>query len=259
VQDGSLSGADVQDGSLTPADLMDESLTGLDVLESSLGPVPKAADADTVGGRDPQSFASAVRTNQQKTSTCDLADVLNECAPVTITVPAGRNYRAVVWSSLSAGYIGSGVINVEYCAGIRNVSSSGPKTCLTPSGVPNSSFALNSPADGGSGATSGDTSQLNLELGPGTWTFSTMVQPDEEVFAGAGSDVYQVHTTVMISDANAPSLPGVPANACCTTATSSSGTTSGSSGTTGNGSSGTTTGNGSSGTTSGSSGTTTGG
>jgi hypothetical protein len=258
--DGSLTGDDFKDGSLTPADLLDESLTGLDVLESSLGPVPKAADADTIAGNGPQAFATVVRTNTQNTGTCDVLATLNECAPVTITVPEGRRYRAAVWSSLSIVNQSGSSQSAAYCAGIRNVSSLGPKTCLTEGGEPTATVEL--PTSGPqSAATSGDTSQLNLELAPGTWTFSTMIRPTSDLL---GNDpTFQSHTTVLITDAAAPGLPGVPDDTCCTTSTSGGSTSSGassggSSGASSGGSSGTSSGGSSGASSGGSSGTTSG-
>src|SRR3712207_5314410 len=171
---GSLTGADVRgsaasgrrkavNGSLTGFDMKDDSLTGFDVLEGSLGPVPKAGDADTLGGFGPGAFASAVRTNEQWTSDCDTPSTLNECAPVTIDVPPGKSYRAAVWSAATVE-TNTASTDIQYCAGYRNVSAGGGATCFR--GLEGISLANNYAE---AVATSGDTSMLGVDLGPGTW------------------------------------------------------------------------------------------
>ncbi len=247
----SITGAIALDGSLTGADVANDSLTGADILESSLGTVPKASDADTIAGLGPQSFATVLRTNQQNTGGCDVPAQMNECAPITITVPAGRHYRAVVWSSASVAQAGGGAIAVYFCPAIRNVSGAGPKRCLSKTGAFADSVSVAAGSYGESMAASGDTEVLGASLGPGVWTLSTVLQPDTAL---TDHQALEAHTTVLIADAGAPGLPGVPDTTCCTSSTSgggSSGTSSGgSSGTSSGGSSGASSG-GSSGTSSG--------
>jgi hypothetical protein len=51
VANSTLTGIDVKNRSLGPNDIKPESLTGKQIDEAQLGPVPKAIDADTVGGQ----------------------------------------------------------------------------------------------------------------------------------------------------------------------------------------------------------------
>lgn len=50
VKNNTLKGKDIKDGKLTGADVNGNSLDGSDIDEGSLAKVPKAEDADTVGG-----------------------------------------------------------------------------------------------------------------------------------------------------------------------------------------------------------------
>jgi hypothetical protein len=56
VVNGTLSGVDVHNRSLGGKELKKNTLDGDEINESALGPVPKAADADTVGGQPASSF-----------------------------------------------------------------------------------------------------------------------------------------------------------------------------------------------------------
>jgi hypothetical protein len=56
IVNGTLSGVDVHNRSLGGKELKKNTLDGDEINESALGPVPKAADADTVGGQPASAF-----------------------------------------------------------------------------------------------------------------------------------------------------------------------------------------------------------
>jgi hypothetical protein len=58
VANGTLTGADVENRSLGGKEMKKNTLDGDEIKESALGPVPKAIDADTVGGQPASSFMS---------------------------------------------------------------------------------------------------------------------------------------------------------------------------------------------------------
>jgi hypothetical protein len=205
---GTITGQDVRgsaaapgrpavNGSLTGADIAANSLGGNDVLEAGLGKVP---NADRIDGRDVTALGAAIRTSRQPTGQCDVPNTPNECAKVTLTVPPGKQYRAVVWSTLSV--VSAANVDVYYCPTIKR-NTGFDLRCLTPNTLADRiSLAANYTE---SASTQGDTSWLGVNLGPGLWTFSTMVYP--------GSTLVESHhmaanTTVMVTDAAAPPPPG---------------------------------------------------
>jgi hypothetical protein len=60
VKNETLKGKDIKDGKLTGADVKGNSLGGPDIDERSLAKVPRAADADTVGGHSAECPANTV-------------------------------------------------------------------------------------------------------------------------------------------------------------------------------------------------------
>jgi hypothetical protein len=187
---------------------------------------------DNGNSPDPTLFGSAVRTKEQRTSQCDTPNNLNPCAPITITVPAGRTYHATVWSSLSfANPVGeTSAQAVFYCPAVSGASVG--LTCLTSDGTVKDGVSIlpgtatqSGPSQ--SGAAQGDTSRLAFTLGEGTWTFSTAVDPTAALL---DHEEQKAVTTVLITDASQPEPPGVPScpgGATGQTSTSSSGSTSG--------------------------------
>lgn len=53
IRKNAVTGSKVRNGSLTGADIKNNSLSGQDIKESTLGTVPRASNADTVGGLAP--------------------------------------------------------------------------------------------------------------------------------------------------------------------------------------------------------------
>jgi uncharacterized protein YjbI with pentapeptide repeats len=246
IADGTLTGSQIADKSLGGGKIADNSLTGTNIDESSLGTVPNAGNSALLGGLAPGAYGTAVRSAAQPSSSCDTPNTGVLCAPVTVQVPEGRSYDAIVWSSISAFQTDATIKAVNYCPAVAG-SSGG---CLTPSGGIEDGINLSNNYSE-SGAAFGTTSMLGHHLGPGLWTFGTTVK-----VASGSLDVsaaQQVHTTVLVFDAAGPQLPvdETGGGSSGTSSGGSSGTSSGgSSGTSSGGSSGTSSG-GSSGTSSG--------
>ena len=263
--EGTITGADIRgsaagpgrkaiNGSITGVDIFDNALTGADILERSLGKAPnadkldgldsaaflrktqQAADAAKLGGKDPTVYGTVVYTHSEPTSDCTVLNTLSPCARIIVKVPAGRSYRALVWSSFSAVTSGASV-NVSWCPGVDDA-------CKTESGsVENVTTGF-----GGGFGLSGASSSQPVTLAAGQSTISTLILRDNAL---ASNQQYLTTTTVLLTDATAPSPPTEVCYDACNTSGGSSGTSSGgSSGTSSGGSSGTSSG-GSSGTSSG--------
>jgi hypothetical protein len=71
IRRGAIRASDVRDGELLGADLRDNTVRGADVLESSLTTVPRAQDAQTLGGKAASDFLASDR--QQTTGLIRLA------------------------------------------------------------------------------------------------------------------------------------------------------------------------------------------
>ena len=56
IREGAVHGSDVENGALLGRDIRDGAVTGADVRESSLATVPKALDAQTLGGRPASAY-----------------------------------------------------------------------------------------------------------------------------------------------------------------------------------------------------------
>ncbi|MEA2292438.1 MAG: hypothetical protein QOE86_77 [Solirubrobacteraceae bacterium] len=215
---GTLTGDDIKDASVTGADIFDNSLTGADVLEGSLGKVPnadrldgfdssaflqtgqQAADAGKLAGRVPSAYGAAVHGNAEATLACAEINTNNECARVTVTVPPGKSYRAVVWSSVTAA-TGSIDTTIYWCPAWKPPSLSQP-LCLTKSGnIENGTTGL-----AGTYLASGASSSTVADLDAGKYTFSTIVNPNSTIVTNAQS---YTRTTVMLLDDSAPPPPHV--------------------------------------------------
>ncbi|MEA2292437.1 MAG: hypothetical protein QOE86_76 [Solirubrobacteraceae bacterium] len=245
---GTLTGDDIKgsaaapgrpavNGSVTGADIFDNSLTAADILEASLGKVPnadrldaldssnfvqtsqQAGDAAKLGGKDPSAYGSGVYTNSQLTASCGTTNQYNDCAPITVTIPAGGSYEVIVWSSFTAK-TGPTVMTVYWCAAGKAASSGTLPSCLTESGAVENGTT----APGGGVQLSGASTSRVQSFGAGTYKFSTVINPNAALASDASA---YTTTTVMITDATAPSPPhDVCLDGCGTTSGGSSGTTS---------------------------------
>ena len=154
----------------------------------------KVADSDKLDGKDSSAFGIRTEHNYAITGDCDTPNVWNECAPVTVTVPAGKTYYASVWSSFSARHSeGFGDFqSVLYCAAGEGSGISTTNPCITPFGYDNRIHRLDEWGD--TGSSSGES----VSLSEGTYTFFTALKPSD-AFGRDLDDV--VITKVMVRDA----------------------------------------------------------
>ena len=142
-------------------------------------------NADRLDNRDSTALPVTMKTNVVGTGECQIAEVLSNCAHVTVKVPTGKQYDVTVWSSFAAESDTTG--STQYCVHIESADGTG---CLRTDFI---RFAVDYPE---SAATSGEV----LSLPAGTHTFSTGLLSDSELVTG---NLYNVHTTVMVRDAAA--------------------------------------------------------
>jgi hypothetical protein len=100
VANSTLSGLDIKNRSLGPQEHKLDSLGGAQINEALLGPVPKATDADTVGGQpasafmlaQPRLFEAAIPANQNFANNAVLG-TLADLAPGAYVVTAKLTYE----------------------------------------------------------------------------------------------------------------------------------------------------------------------
>jgi hypothetical protein len=115
----------------------------------------------------------------------------NECAPVQVTVPAGKTYLVSVWSSFTAKG-GSSNQDVEFCSARKYPGQTGP-SCITSGG--GSGRVTLEAGQYGAAASSGET----LPLSEGTYVFSMAIRPQAEF---AFDNFGKVITKVLVRDAS---------------------------------------------------------
>ncbi len=157
-------------------------------------------NADSLDNKDSTALGITMKTNSEVVDSCTNArtdgSYEGKCAPVTVTVPAGKQYHVTVLSSFSIEIHSTG--SVTYCPHVEGLSGSRSATCVSWEGVSEKiSLAANY---GESAASSGEIGPL----GAGTYTFSTFLHATDFVDI---SPVYQAHTTVMVRDVSAPGPP----------------------------------------------------
>ena len=204
IVDGQVQNADIaanavgngkiQDGSVLGADIKDDALSGNDIKESTLGLVPNAKHAQSadsaasLGGVPLDALRQRTVTNHVPTDSCIQPLHWDQCAPITVVIPAGHTYVVTIWSSVTVSEGGTAQ-GVEYCPAF-NVP-----TCLD--GAPEvMTLQPNTFTNGSTSATA--------NFGPGTYTFSTAeffeTAPDP---SGNAKSV----TTVEYHDLQAEGLP----------------------------------------------------
>lgn len=159
-----------------------------------------AANADNLDGKDSTALPVTMKTNSDFLDNCtnptSSGTYTGKCAPVKVTVPAGKQYHVTVLSSFSIKISSTGSVN--YCPYVQGLSGTTSEKCLSWEGLSeNISLAANY---GESATSSGEIGPLP----PGTYTFSTFI--DANGFISI-SPAYQAHTTVMVRDASAPGPP----------------------------------------------------
>lgn len=167
----------------------------LDGKDSSafLGKTEKAADAsraddaDKLDGKDSGAFAIRTDHSIASAADCDTPNTWNLCAPVTVTVPAGKTYYVSVWSSFTAKG-GANPQDVAFCSARQGLAN----PCITPWGI-HSRVTIEA-GQLGAAASSGET----IPLSEGEYTFGTAISPPSEQFAAHGDA--RVITKVMVRD-----------------------------------------------------------
>ncbi len=151
-----------------------------------------AQNADKLDGKDSSAFGIKTDHATKYTDECDSPlNTLNECAPVTVTVPAGKTYLVSVWSSFSAKQTATGNQLLAYCPTQRNPGQTTP-SCISPFGYYN--FLTLRSGEHVGGASSGET----LPLSAGTYTFSTGTVFQQDLNS---TNYGQAITKVMVRDA----------------------------------------------------------
>jgi len=154
-------------------------------------------NADQLDGKDSRAFGIRTAHNFSYAHDCDTADVWNECAPVTVTVPAGKTYYVSVWSSFTVENSDWVLTrHLDYCSAGKGTGIDANNPCITPFGVHNELFIA---AYGEMGAvqaasSSGETNALSA----GTYTFFTAIRPETGLQANQKNVVI---TKVMVRDA----------------------------------------------------------
>ncbi len=160
-------------------------------------------NADRLDNMDSRAFGIQMLNSQGDTGSanCGQADVWTECAPVTVKVPAGKEYFVSAWSDFTLQG-GQNNRNVAYCSAIRRPGDTEPM-CLSDNpwrfGVPH--IFTNWAHGHNPASASGEFGPLSA----GTYTFSTAIKPQTEaVPVGIGTLAI---TKVMVRDASVPRPP----------------------------------------------------
>src|SRR5918995_2535680 len=122
-------------------------------------------NADRLDGKDSSAFGIETAHNFSFTDECDTPNTFNQCAPVAVTVPAGKTYLVSVWSSFTARG-GASNQDATFCSAQRDPGQTTP-FCITPSGA--QSEVTIEANQFGAAAASGES----LPLSEGTYVFST--------------------------------------------------------------------------------------
>jgi hypothetical protein len=160
-----------------------------------------AQNADKLDNLDSSAFGIATADNAVKSSECDFINSHNQCAPVQVVVPPGKQY---IVSVLSIGtWKGGGLFDsqVRFCSSYRyDWASAG--NCEGATGIANVFNTLTlEPGKFASGTAEGE-----VTLTAGTYIFYTRV----ENTAPTQDDIdARVITKVLVRDASAPQPTGV--------------------------------------------------
>jgi hypothetical protein len=161
-----------------------------------------AQNADKLDNVDSRAFGIAAADNAVRSSECDFINTLNQCAPVQVVVPPGKQY---IVSVLSIGtWKGGGLFDsqVRFCSSYRPDWSSGNGNCEGATGFANVANQLTlEPGKFASGTAEGE-----VTLTAGTYIFYTRI----ENAAPTQDDIHaNVIAKVLVRDASAPQPTGV--------------------------------------------------
>jgi hypothetical protein len=150
-------------------------------------------NADQLDGLDSSAFGVRTISTFGYADSCDAPNAWNTCAPVTVTVPAGKTYLVSVWSEFSA-LGGANNQTTEYCSAVTAPAQTTP-SCLPPIGGNDPHIVT---VWGNAFVTAGSSGESD-SLSAGTYTFSTAIRPQAEFgFTNNG----KVITKVMVRDAS---------------------------------------------------------
>ena len=236
VRNNSLKSADVRNNTLKSVDVKDNSLLAKDFQAGQLpaggqgtqgaagpqgpegpqGPQGERGAAGADGATGPRGPARFVDVKWAKSPTpdpaneyggCTAAAQWRECAPVEVTVPAGKTYKIAVDSSGS--YFAYGAPNkVRSCVSVRASGATFETTPTGPSGMPASCPVVGwyqpegiTLADGqvGNLATSAAATLTGGANGT-TYVVSTAVRPDLQLHSYNGFTTQKANTVVEIAD-----------------------------------------------------------
>lgn len=168
----------------------------------SMGFTPDA-DAQKKPGTPAVMPGVTSQTNEDDTGTCTTPNQDSVCAPVEVTVPAGKQYNVTVWSTFAAQNPSEEFYRpVEYCASVTGGSFGTTPDCNIPNTSRDQVLLDLWPLD--------ESASSFGNVGPlpeGTYTFFTLLQPDGPLVGGQLTIPYNARTMVRVTDA---ALPGPP-------------------------------------------------
>jgi hypothetical protein len=179
IKGDSIGNGRIKNGSLIGADVAPNTLTGTHINESTLGQVP---DAGAVAGVPAEGLRRYQWTGRQATSSCSEAQIWKECAPYTLTVPAGHHYVVTIISTINANP--GNITNAQVLA---CPATDGPS--CTRSSPERSDFPAN--------LFSSWTTSTTNDFFAGTYRFNTAMKWNVNVPANAEG---QTTTTVLVYD-----------------------------------------------------------
>ena len=153
----------------------------------------KVADSEKLDNKDSTAFGIRTEHNYALAHECDDSSSggWDVCAPVTVTVPQGKQYIVSVWSSFSAKDDGMTWQEINYCAAASGPNLATNPPCITPFGNYNVVRIHDYPT---AASSSGET----LPLPAGTYTFYTAMTATQLATFDRGI----VITKVMVRDAS---------------------------------------------------------
>ena len=159
-------------------------------------------NADQVDDKDSTDLPVTTETNIEPIYSCipigANLESFRECAPVTVTVPTGKQYDVTVLSSFAISSSSSG--NAIYCPRIKGGSVAPSGSCVTKGSTPDPG-AHNHISLASTYAESATSSGSIGPLPAGTYTFSTGIKLTDWP---SQAPTYHAHTTVMVRDVSAP-------------------------------------------------------
>jgi hypothetical protein len=160
----------------------------------------KAKDANNLDGLDSLAFGQKfAKSGKTVTDVCSTPATWNECAPISITVPAGKTYQALITSE-SSMYEDDAANNVLFCVSAR-LSTAVGANCV------GEERGLTVPV----GEMEAITATTWRTLTAGTWVISGAINPASALDFTAAFDFGFTRNVVVLFDGAAPTLAGLQA------------------------------------------------